>query len=134
MTFDAQEMFANLSEKEKLKGHHSPEGRAIRILSRALNGWSMRNLSARDALVLCDQAMEDWLKSRLKVSTWAMPGRPELLAAAVTRELITRVEGMRLQRIHNARRRFDDDEGGNVATGVVESALQVCIGIVERHW
>jgi hypothetical protein len=134
MTFDAQEMFANLAEKEKLKGHHSPEGRTIRILSRALNGWSMRNLSARDALVLCDQAMEDWLKSRLKVSTWAMPGRPELLAAAVKRELITRVEGMRLQRIHNARRRFDVDEGGNVSTGVVESALQVCIGIVERHW
>jgi len=48
MTFDAQEIFANLAEKEKVKGHHSPEGRAITTLSRALSGWSAKNLSARD--------------------------------------------------------------------------------------
>jgi hypothetical protein len=134
MTFDAQEMFANLAEKEKLKGHHSPEGRAIRTLSRALNGWSTRNLTARDALILCDQAMEDWLKSRLKVSTWAMPGRPNLLAAAVKRGLIKRMDAVRLQHIHNARYRLDNDEDGKVVAGTVESALQVCIGVVERHW
>ena len=133
MTFDPQEMFANLAEKEKIKGHHSPEGRAIRTLSRALNGWSTRNLSSRDVLVLCDQAMEDWLKNRLKVLAWAMPSRPELLAAAVQRELITRMEAVRLQRIHNARSRLDDD-GGGVAARVVESALEVCIPLVERHW
>ena len=40
MPFDAQAIFANLAEKEQIKGHHSPEGRAIRTLSRALSGWS----------------------------------------------------------------------------------------------
>ena len=40
MSFDAQAIFANLAEKERIKGHHSPEGRAIRTLSRALSGWS----------------------------------------------------------------------------------------------
>jgi hypothetical protein len=134
MPFDAQEMFANLAEKEKIKGHHSPEGRAIRTLSRALNGWSTRSLSARDALVLCDQAIEDWLKNRLKVSSWAMPDRPDLLAAAVQRELITRMDAVRLQRVHNARHRLDADAGGKIAAGVLKSALEVCIGVVERHW
>src|SRR5437867_474602 len=68
MSFDPQAIFANLTEQEKIKGHHSPEGRAIRTLSRALNSWSTNNLSARDVLVLCDQAVEDWLKARLRIS------------------------------------------------------------------
>jgi len=40
MPFDAQAIFANLAEKEQIKGHTSPDGRAIRTLSRALSGWS----------------------------------------------------------------------------------------------
>ena len=50
-TFDLQTMFANLTEKERLKGHHSAEGRAIRTLSRAMNGWSSGNFAALDMLV-----------------------------------------------------------------------------------
>ena len=66
MTFDPQAIFANLAEKERVKGHHSAEGRAIRTLSRAMNGWSSGSLSALDVVVLCDQSLEDWLKARLK--------------------------------------------------------------------
>ena len=76
MAFDAQSIFANLAEKERLKGHHSAEGRAIRILSRAMNGWSSGNLAALDVLVLCDQSLEDWLKARLKLSPWATQDFP----------------------------------------------------------
>jgi len=62
MSFDPQAIFANLAEKERIKGHHSPEGRAIRTLSRGLHGFSSGSLSGRDVVVLCDQAVEDWLK------------------------------------------------------------------------
>ena len=62
MPFNAQLVYANLVEKERVKGHHSPEGRAIRVLSRALSGWSSSDLSARDVVVLCDQAVEDCSK------------------------------------------------------------------------
>ena len=41
MKFDAQAIFANLTEKERVKGHHSAEGQAIRTLGRALNGGSV---------------------------------------------------------------------------------------------
>ena len=133
MSFDAQAIFANLAEKEKFKGHHSPEGRAIRTLSRALNGWSAGNLSDVDVLVLCDQAMEDWLKARLKLSTWSTRSLAELMAMAVGKELITRAEAVRLQRIRNARSRLHDQANG-ISTQDVQTALEFCIRLVEKHW
>ena len=129
MSFDPKAIFANLSEKERLYGHHSAEGRAMRTLSRALDGWSNGNLSADDGIVLCDQAMEDWLKARLKVSAWSALRFADLLAAARTAELITDGELMRLARLHDRRA-----HASALATADVEAALQWCIEIVERHW
>ena len=83
MSFDPQAIFANLAEKERIKGHHSPEGRAIRTLSRPLNGFSSGSLSGRDVVVLCDQAVEDWLKAKCKISPWSVRSLPDLLVRAV---------------------------------------------------
>ncbi|HEX2228798.1 MAG TPA: hypothetical protein VHM64_16810 [Candidatus Binatia bacterium] len=74
MALDARETFANLTEKEKLKGHHSPEGQAIRTFTRALSGWTAENLSVLDVLGICEQATEDWLKARLNVRPWSSRG------------------------------------------------------------
>ncbi len=133
MTFDAQAIFANLAEKERLKGHHSAEGRAIRTLSRAMNGWSSGNLSALDVLVLCDQSLEDWLKARLKLSPWATQDFPTLLQKAVVKGLLTRMEAVRLQKLHNARARARDEGNAPVARDV-EAALEFSIRVVERYW
>ncbi len=133
MTFDPQAIFANLAEKEKIKGHHSPEGRAIRVLSRALNGWANGALLATDVLVLCDQSVEDWLKARLKISSWSPRNVTELLALAVKRNLMTRVEAVCLQRIHNLRARVHV-QNEDAAAKDVENALEFCIEIVEKHW
>jgi hypothetical protein len=129
MSFDAQGIFANLAEKERLKGHHSPEGRAIRTLSRALHGWSSENLSAGDVVVLCDQAIEDWLKSRMKVSEWSTKNSNTLLRMAVERELLTASEADRLRQVHEMRRRSTA-----AAAADAESALQCSIHIVEGRW
>ena len=129
MTFDAQGIFANLAEKERLKGHHSPEGRAIRTLSRALHGWSSGNLSAGDVVVLCDQAVEDWLKSRMKISDWSAKGLSDLVLMAVERRLLTTLEADQLRQVHMMRGR------SALATAVgAESALQCSIQIVEERW
>jgi hypothetical protein len=133
MTFDPQAIFGNLTEKERLKGHHSPEGRAIRTLSRAMNGWSPGNLCALDVLVLCDQALEDWLKARLKLSAWATLNYPALLEKAVRKGLITRMEAVRLQKLHGARTRVRK-EGSATAAHDVEAALEFSIKLVERYW
>jgi hypothetical protein len=133
MTFDPQAIFANLAEKERLKGHHSPEGRAIRTLSRAMNGWSSGNLSTLDVLVLCDQSLEDWLKARLRLSAWSTQDFPALLEKAVGKGLITRLEAVSLQKLHNARAR-GGDEGSATAANKVEAALEFYIQLVEKYW
>jgi hypothetical protein len=133
MTFDPQTIFANLAEKERLKGHHSAEGRAIRTLSRAMNGWSSGSLSALDVVVLCDQSLEDWLKARLKVSAWSTQDFPKLLERAVGKGVITRMEAVRLQKLHNARARARD-EGNVAAAHEAETTLEFCIQLVEKYW
>jgi hypothetical protein len=132
MPFDAQEIFANLAEKEKIKGHHSPEGRAIRVLSRALSGWSSADLSPRDVIVLCDQAVQDWLKARLKRSPWSAQTMPALVADAMKNGLINEMEAARLQKITNLRARSDDE--AQISNVEVESALEFCIELIEKHW
>ena len=129
MSFDAQAIFANLVEKERIKGHHSPEGRAIRTLSRALHGWSSASLSAGDVVVLCDQAIEDWLKARMKVSEWSTKNSNALLRMAAERELLTAAEADRLRQIHEMRSR-----SMTAAAADAESALQCSIQIVEERW
>ncbi|MBM2806557.1 MAG: hypothetical protein HW419_4450 [Deltaproteobacteria bacterium] len=131
MTFDAQAIFANLTEKERIHGHHSPEGQAIRALSRALHGWSTGNLSGRDVVVMCDQALEDWLKRRLKVSAWSAIGMTELLAAAAAKKVLPRLDAARLQRLPNLRAQSTD---ALIAARDVEAALACAIEIVETHW
>jgi hypothetical protein len=133
MSFDAQAIFADLAEKERIKGHHSSEGRAIRTLSRALHGYSSGNLSGRDVVVLCDQATEDWLKAKCKVSPWSIRSLPELLAGAVQARWISRLEAVRLQKLRNARQSIDH-QGADVPALEVESTLKFCIELIERHW
>lgn len=133
MSFDPQAIFANLAEKERIKGHHSPEGRAIRTLSRALNGYSSGNLSGRDVLALCDQTIEDWLKAKCKVSPWSTRTLPELAMRAVQARWISRLDAVRLQKLRNARESIDQ-HGSDVPGLEVESALKFCIELVERHW
>jgi hypothetical protein len=130
MSFDFQDLFASLAEKEKLKGHHSPEGQAIRTLGRALNGWSTASLSGRDVLALSHQAVEDWLKSRLKLSSWSRRDWRELIAAGLKKNLLTSAEAVRLRKIHNARL-HDDQE---LSAGEVKEFLEFCIRLVEKRW
>ena len=131
MNFDAQAIFANLVEKERVNGHHSPEGQAIRALSRALDGWLSENLSGADVVVLCDQAVEDWLKRRLKVSAWSAIGMTELLAGAVAKKLLTPMDAVRLQRLCDLRAVSTE---AAIAAVDVEARLASAIEIIEKHW
>ena len=129
MVFDAQAVFANLAEKERIKGHHSPEGRAIRTLSRALSGWSTGALAQGDVVVLCDQAMEEWLNARLTGSPWPVRSVGALAPQALVHRLITRAEGERLLQLHRAR-----VTGGNFSKADAESALEFCIDLIDKRW
>jgi hypothetical protein len=84
-------------------------------------------------LVLCDQSIEDWLKARLKISSWSTPSLLELLEKAVAVQLITRIEAVRLQKLRNVRARVRVD-ANNIGTQDLEAALEFCIQLVERYW
>ena len=131
MAFNSQALLANLNERERIHGHHSPEGQAIRLLSRALSGWSSENLAATDVVVLCRQAVADWLKQRLKRLPWSVSTLTELSAAAVSAGLLSQSEGEHLQRL--------DNWGAQSRAGVpiaveIERLLETTIAIVEQHW
>ena len=130
MSFNAREILANLAEQEKIKGHHSPEGRAIRVLSRGLSGWSAGNLSARDVAVLCDQALEDWLKARLHRSPWSAPGLPALIDSALGAALVTRAEAARLRTIHG----LSSPRKSKVSRRSIERALEFFLHLLEKRW
>ena len=132
MPFDAQAIFANLAEKERVKGHHSPEGRAIRVLSRALNGWSSGSLSRRDVVVLCDQSVEDWLNVRLKRSPWSSQSVPVLVPLAVANLVLTQSEADRLLSLHSLRAPLRGS--AEFSQGEVEAALEFCIELIDKHW
>ena len=130
MSFDAKAILANLVEQERIKGHHSAEGRAIRMFARALSGWSAGNLSCGDVIVLCDQAVEDWLKARLKRSPWSVEPISVLLRAATGQNMITPAEMISLQGIHELR----ENQSGAVSANAVQAALEFCIQLLEKHW
>lgn len=132
MPFNPQAILANLIEQERIKGHHSEEGRAIRTLARALSGWSSGNLSAGDVLVLCDQAVEDWLKARLKRSPWSFESTPALLFAAAECGLITSAAAVYLQKLRERRKNLSQAEA--IGGEEVEATLEFCIQLIEKHW
>jgi hypothetical protein len=132
MAFDPQRIFANLVEKEGIKGHHSPEGRAIRTLSRALNAWSSSNLSPQDVLALCNQAIEDWLKARLSYSAWSQRTLTVLIGEAIEKAMITRSEGASLQKILDRRSHASNES--SITVQDVDDALEFCIQLVDKHW
>ena len=131
MPFDPQALFANLAERERVHGHHSPEGQAIRTLSRALDGWSTGNLAGSDVVLLCGQAVEDWLKLRLNESPWSAKSLAQLLAAAVAANLLEPIDFDGLQDLVRKRAEL----ASRVFTAVeIESILETTIVIVAQYW
>jgi len=131
MALDSKTLFANLAERERVHGHQSPEGQAIRTLSQALDGWSSGNLAGADVVVLCGQAMEDWLKRCLKLSPWSAQTLTSLLAEAVTAKLLQPSDAACLQQLH----RYRSELASRVlAPAEIDAVLETTIEIVERHW
>jgi hypothetical protein len=131
MSFNAQQLLANLAEKERVKGHHSPEGQAIRIISRALHGWSLGTLAAGDVVLLCRQALEDWLKARMQISEWSSAGLAELIAAAARTGVLTDAEAEKLRLVHERQQRLS---GAAIDEADVLDVIRNAIVVLEARW
>ena len=131
MVLDAKALLANLVERERVHGHHSAEGQAIRTLGRALDGWSSKNLGAADVVGLCAQAVEDWLKRCLNRSPWSVQGLAELLSSAQVAAFLSASEVGRLQRLAALRAQL---ASGVPAPADVEDVIAAAIEVVGQHW
>jgi hypothetical protein len=72
------------------------------------------------------------LKARLRRSPWSPQAMTLLLADALTKKLITRVEAGRLQRIHLWRKRESEPEA--VSRREAEAALAFSIEVIDKRW
>jgi hypothetical protein len=130
---EARAIFENLAEQEKIKGHHSNEGLAIRLLSRGLSGWLSRTLSARDVYILCDETLEQWLRSRLTDSPWSSLQFTDLVARAFLGGWITELEVTRIVFVRAMRKRVTAAEIRPPESEVV-ATLRNSIKVVENYW
>jgi hypothetical protein len=129
---NARELLARLAEQERVRGHHSAEGKAIRTLSRALSGWAAKRLSAVDVIVMCDQAMIDWLSVRLGGGAWSREPFTALVARAAAQGLIAADQARRLRELHAMRRRLAEES--SLRGPRPANMLRFCINLIEPHW
>ena len=130
---EARAIFENLAEQEKIKGHHSNEGMAIRVLSRGLSGWLERTLSHKDAYVLCDETLEQWLRRRVTGEPWSSVQFVELIVQGLERGSITEDNAGDLISLRAMRNGI---VGGKIPLGdrQVVAAIRISTRLVESYW
>jgi hypothetical protein len=130
---EARAIFENLAEQEKIKGHHSNEGMAIRVLSRGLSGWLARTLSHQDTYVLCDETLEQWLRRRVTGGPWSSVQFVELIVQGLEGGSITEdnagdlilVRAMR-DAVVKRKMRIGDRQ--------VVAAIRISTRLLENYW
>jgi hypothetical protein len=130
---EARAIFENLAEQEKIKGHHSNEGMAIRVLSRGLSGWLEKTLSHKDAYVLCDETLEQWLRRRVTGRPWSSAQFAELLVRGLEKGSITEDNACALILVR-AMRTAVVNRKIRVGERQVIAALRMSTRLVERYW
>jgi hypothetical protein len=130
---EARVIFENLAEQEKIKGHHSNEGMAIRVLSRGLSGWLEKTLSHKDAYVLCDETLEQWLRRRVTGGPWSSVQFVELIVQGLEGGSITEDNACALILVR-AMRTAVVNRKIRVGERQVIAALRMSTRLVERYW
>jgi hypothetical protein len=130
---EGRAIFENLTEQEKIKGHHSNEGMAIRVLSRGLSGWLERTLSHQDAYVLCDETLEEWLRRRVTGLPWSPAQFVELVVQGLEEGSITEDNAGDLISLR-AMRNAVVNRKIRVGDRQVIAALKISTRLLESYW
>lgn len=96
------------TELLQFNGEQSPETRerkVIRSIVDALDQWLAGAITKEAALILCDQAMETWLKTKLEIAPRARISFPEVLSATRDKRLLQDSEVRTLSHGHAERNR-----------------------------
>ena len=106
-----------------------PSERAAGDVVRTVNQWVAGRLANGQAAVLCDQAIENWIKGRLGLPPKPRIDFPPLVRQATQRGLLTGREAMRLRRFHTFRNSVQH-RGARASNRRVERMLACAIEVL----
>lgn len=112
-----------------------PRRNDARIMQRivaVLDGLLTRRMTPEDATVVCDQAVESWLRSELRGRVDRRTAFPSLLAEAVVVGLMSKRGSANVLRYHRMRNRVQH-RGGRAQKPAVLRMLDCSIEVVERR-
>lgn len=104
----------------------------IRGIISTIDNWFSGYLDKNGVIILLDQYMEDWLKTRLSLPENSRKGFIDGLNEAFNKGLITKRERYRLKCLHNIRNKVQH-RGGNVQNKTVYSMISYCIRILDKY-
>ncbi len=115
----------------RAEGRRTRLNRAIQTIIQTMDKWSVAELSGEDAVILCDQGMENWLKALMEVPLSSRDGFRDVLDKAIGKGIISRMEAYRLRRFHKTRNRVQH-RGGRVRPKTLFSMLSYCSKLVDQ--
>lgn len=108
------------------------ETKVIRGIISTIDNWFSGYLDKNEVVILLDQYMEDWLKTRLSLPKNSRKGFIDGLNEAFNKGLITKREKYRLKCFHNMRNKVQH-RGGNVQDKTVYSMISYCIRMLDKY-
>ncbi len=109
------------------------EMKAIKNIITALDRWLLKKISNEQCMILCDQAIEDWLKGRLRAAKTDRRNFNVLRDDAVANNLITKMESYRLKRFHVARNKVQH-RGGKASVRILPRMIDYYLGLANKYY
>lgn len=121
-----------LSNKALSSGKKARESQVYKQIISAIDSWFSGSLSKKEVMILCDQAMEDWLKLKLSLPNASRKGFVDVLNEASNSGAISKMERYKLLRFHKARNRVQH-RGGTIRSQTVNSMFKFYLGLLNRE-
>lgn len=121
-----------LANKARSSGKKARESQVSKEIIWAIDNWHLGKISKKEAVILCDQAMEDWLKFKLSLPKTSRKGFVDVLNEAGDLEIISKMERYKLLRFHKARNRVQH-RGGTIKSQTVNSMLKFYLDLLNKE-
>lgn len=104
-----------------------------KAIIKTVDQWLSHGLPIKDAVILCDQSMEEFLKAELRLPQRSGKGFNEVTNDAAKVGLVTRQEAYRLRRFHRTRNRLQH-RGGRVQSETAVSMFDFILALLNRKF
>lgn len=107
--------------------------RCAKAITRTIDQWLSHRLPIKDAVILCDQAMEEFLKAEVRLPPLSSKGFNQVADDAATAGFVTRREAYWLRRFHRTRNRLQH-RGRRVRSETAVSMFEFFLALLNRKF